>query len=99
MVGIYQYSITLSKKSANQRVIAGNSSWVPNSSKIPWIAGIATNVPTTNITNNNTNCMILGTKIAFIFLRKASVSSKYFTACSNEFVNEPDNSPTFIIFI
>ena len=26
-------------------------------------------------------------------------SSKYLTACSNEFDSEPDNSPTFIIFV
>ena len=62
-------------------------------------AGIATNVPTNNITNNNTNCIIFGTNIDFNFLFNASVSSRYVTACSNDVVKDPDNSPTFTIFI
>ena len=63
------------------------------------IAGIANNVPTTSITINKTNCIIFGIKIDFNLLFNDSVSSRYFTACSSDVVKEPDNSPTFIIFI
>ena len=83
----------------NHIVIAGNLSVDPNSSYTFWIAGIATTVPTISITSNNTNCIIFGINIPLIFFSKTSVDSRYFTACSSEFVSDPDNSPTFIIFI
>ena len=63
------------------------------------ICGTATSVPTTSIIIIPTNCKILGINIFFIFLVNSVDSSKYLTACSNEFDSEPDNSPTFIIFV
>ena len=54
---------------------------------------------TTSIIIIPTNCKILGINIFFIFLVNSVDSSKYLTACSNEFDSEPDNSPTFIIFV
>ena len=71
----------------------------PNSLYTFCIAGIATNVPTNNITNSNENCTMFGTNIDLIFLFNAFVSSRYVTACSNDCVNEPDSSPTFTMFI
>ena len=45
--------------------------------------------------------LILGTVggIVFYINTISAESSKYFIACSNEFVSEPESSPTFIIFI
>ena len=97
--GIYQYAIATFITLWNHSVILGNLSFEPNSSYTFCIAGIATNVPTTNITINNANCIKFGINMFLNFLFTAFVSSRYFTACSNEFVNDPDNSPTFIILI
>ena len=98
-IGIYHIFATAFIKFENHNVNAGNLASEPKLLNTFWIIGTDIIVPTTAKTINTTNCTKFGINISLSFLFIASVSSRYFTACSNAFVSEPDNSPTLIIFM
>ena len=80
--------MSVSTTLANQSVTSGKVSAEPTWSNTFCIAGIATNVPTNNNTNNPINWIMFGIKIFLNFLFKASESSRYLTACSKEVVSD-----------
>ena len=53
--------------------------------------------PNINIASSKTNCITFGIMIFFKASFVPEDSSKYFTACSNDFVKDPDSSPTLIM--
>ena len=99
ITGIYHILTIQFRKFENARVKGGNFAVEPKLSNTPCIIGTDIIVPITANNINATNCTKFGINISFSFLFMAAVFSRYFTACSNAFVREPDNSPTLIIFI